>query len=278
MFALLVSCSLFYMTFTTAGSIKSCNYCTSWTLDSMIPCHCDEDCYVYHDCCSDSGHDNQRHAFNSSLSLILQLSPGAELKCTSNHINQMNGGEGYYMVSSCPDHWVDRGSDSIREKCSSSDVEYLLPVVDTRTGLVYRNEYCSHCNGVSEILAWDTVVSCSQLIPDNLTFLSVFLFDEHHRIQQECKTESFKYPVLNDSLHNIIPPRKCKQDCLPFSPLLGLSRSQYERLLKECQSGGLNPVVSLVNFTLYHNSACAECSMERYECQLQLDLKQFFFS
>ncbi len=56
---------------------------------------------------------------------------------------------------------------------------------------MYQNEYCSHCNGVSEILAWDTVVSCSRLIPDDLTFLSVLLFDGHSRIQQECKVESF---------------------------------------------------------------------------------------
>ncbi len=269
MFALLVCFSL--LAVCTTGSMNSCNYCTS--MNFTTDCRCDEDCYVYTDCCSDSGHDNQTQPLNSSLNLILQLPAGVELKCISNRIHQDGIAVGYFMVSSCPNHWVDQSSESVREKCSSSDVEFLLPVIDTNTGLVYRNEHCSRCNGVSQILAWDVILICTDEFRDSFTRenISKLLLTNVTILQNECKIDFFMYPLLATfTLQDKIKPRTCtitEQKCPPYSPQCAVPRSQYEELVEECQSGDFDPVVGIINNdTLYRNSACAECNMQTYQC------------
>jgi len=204
----LLVCFSFFVVCTT-GSMSSCNYCTSMT---YTDCRCDEGCNVYKDCCSDSGHGNKSLPLNSSLSLILQLPPGVELTCVSNRIHHDGIAVGYYMISSCPYRWIDRSRDSIREKCSSSEPEYFLPVVDTATGLVYRNEYCSRCNGVSEILAWDVILICSDEFVDSFINGNFFplLSTNITVLQKECKLDFFIYPPLPlFSVQDYIQPRTC---------------------------------------------------------------------
>ena len=254
--------------YTLSRYCNSCrDYCSGEDLNSAL-CKCDVDCHTFKDCCSSSSSQK------CPPSHLPPLPDGAELYCLSAYINPnitiTGNNEAFFMISSCPDSWIDPDGAQIREHCSSSHLTFLAPLTDNRTGLVYKNEFCALCNGVSQVAVWQTSLACNSSIYNLLLLqnLTTVLQDDPQILQRECTECSF-IPPQGQGSPELAAARSCIPavgTCSPYSSLLRLSVLEYETSVQLCQSGVMDPVRGPTSGEVYRNSACATCNGENSEC------------
>ena len=234
-----------------------CEYCSS---SLRPPCGCDADCSAYKDCCT-SYSNTTRNETASLPDVFKYLSPGVDLKCTSSHFSlgnfNLNGTNGYFMVTSCPKSGKDF---RFQQKCRMSESQFLMPpVTDITTGLVYRNEYCARCNGVSELVSWGVTLECFS--PD------IFEYNGSVDILKQlnyCQPRRFEPAKVGKTL--LRPCLAKTQNCLPFSAQFNMTESQYDRLVQLCRSDSIEPVMNYGFPDVYKNRACARCNLRNGEC------------
>ena len=199
-------------------------------------CYCDPSCTVYGDCCHDA------NVSEKSL-------PSSRFSCEVES-------EKYWMITSCSPSWIAEqvadGVANVQDIVSSCEdpsvratYRFLPPVTDKETELVYRNEFCAHCNGLhpSDVIGWRIQLTCTN--STQLTSQTSLLFSQ---LTTLCEVEHHLPPKSS------IPPRSCKN-------ISGLVYSCPEggpvNLMKNCTSGGINLLQS-ENF-MYANEYCAAC-------------------
>ncbi|XP_046542518.1 uncharacterized protein LOC124252885 [Haliotis rubra] len=111
-------------------------------------CRCDEECFLYDDCCPDY------------FILRNQTSVAAPYSCenTSPDIEKTDS-SWYYMIRSC----TVTSSPGLVQECldrHSKDWEHQVPVEDAKTGHFYRNKFCALCNNVIVFNNWETQLIC----------------------------------------------------------------------------------------------------------------------
>ncbi|KAK9512150.1 hypothetical protein O3M35_000635 [Rhynocoris fuscipes] len=110
-------------------------------------CQCDKLCANYGDCCPDSKYfdvSEQRRGL-------------ASFNCVD-----LREFRGIYMKTSCPPDWTDI---SIRTACemASEDVRdplVSIPATSRKTGITYRNLYCSLCHREEDLNLWHPRIEC----------------------------------------------------------------------------------------------------------------------
>jgi len=174
------------------------------------------------------------------------------------------------MVSSCPLLWNDpENSTSISLECTGESG--FPPVTDRKTGLVYKNEFCAHCNGVKELVAWQTSLACHDLVYNKLLTrsISVLLQEDPGIFKRECTECTFRPPAIPSSIRQ---PRSCVtsvKTCLlrwqlELSTLSYIDDDYYNIMVDGCNSGPMDIVESYLDNTVYHNPDCAACNGEEY--------------
>ena len=261
-------------------SCRSCQeMCSSTASNDSALCKCDADCQVFSDCCSDYT--------PSSSCPITQLPPlqdGVMLDCISTFLNPnisvLADNEAFLMVSTCPDSWKETVGSITAENCTSPNFTTVQPpVTNTVTGMLYRNEYCALCNGVRELVAWQTNLVCNQGVYNLLTSqnISEIVLNEPDIFQRECQMCAFQTPSII-TLGNTAPkrsrnfmsigPRSCFPRvslCLPRTLLEIKTRNPigvetYARMKDKCTSGMLDLVRGTISGVLYRNVDCAVCN------------------
>ena len=241
---------------------------TTAELPDTTSCRCDSQCETYGDCCADGrpsscgpgggaggleGLQCRRTAnvFLPDVFLPDSLTLGVERR------------EAYWMVSACPDHWVSSSelptAPEIETNCTTGS-EYLPPVSDSATGVVYRNEFCAVCNGVENAVRWRYGLGCTAWLQIELknAALGIVLFElTLEVINRECVICSYEPP--NDfSLDT--RSRACYphvSTCLP-SKDVSLGEQEYEEAVELCMSEPLTPVCA--EGIVYRNTHCARCN------------------
>ena len=225
-------------------------------------CRCDAECVKFGDCCSG------REQFNcySDAPVMKQL---RGLQCREILLGRR---ETYWMVSSCPDTQTILGNETMREvnRMCATGSDTLPPVTDLDSGVIYKNEYCAICHGISNILLWlyrFECLNCSKFhgpCPNHIRTI----------IQNECTKFGFSAP------HAAPQPRSCVRDpvdldalssCLPRKQLEKATRrtwreKEYTELEKQCKSGPLKPAVSSANPCVpvtYRNQYCSICNGDK---------------
>jgi len=248
------------------------NYCSNRSPASSW-CRCDSHCLFFQDCCTLDSRATlvpSKTATPCPPTHLTHLPPGVELQCVSAHADQtealVKDTCDYFMVSSCPDSWIDPGGTNMREECSTpSGGQPSPPVTDATTGLVYRNEFCAQCNGVTRMIAWEVSLRCS-FDQISYTSLEVLLQEDPDILTKRCWPCQFTPPQTNLSL-GLMAPRPCRhtvRTCPPYSPQLRLSEKDYNQAKLQCQNGSLDPVKGIEK--VYHNSACGLCNGESTKC------------
>ena len=78
----------------------------------------------------------------------------------------------YRVVDYCPEE----NSDSeLASKCSGenqSSLEEYLWVSENKTGLTFQNRFCAECNRIKDIVTWQFLTDCSQIIFQNLSLIN----------------------------------------------------------------------------------------------------------
>ena len=254
---------------------KSRENCSSGMPDNTMFCRCDADCIVYGDCCMD------RPRCQEPVTPTADSAQGLVLQCRSNRIpTSSSSSEAFWMASECPEDWLTRESSTeeavfIEGNCTRGSSN-LPPVSDRDTGVVYVNEYCAVCNGVTNIAPWSYILSCSSelstLIEDNS---SLTLTQE--LIQEYCTPTTFEPPA---GLPDGAPARECFlhiSSCMSQDKLAALNttdqlnQERYNELVQNCTQGPFNLVteswdssnlVIVFGGLPYRNQYCAICNGE----------------
>ncbi|KAL4231215.1 hypothetical protein ACF0H5_008797 [Mactra antiquata] len=105
-------------------------------------CSCEPECVMFGNCCFDYVSDGQNTQLRQCLSPMV-------MNVRDKEIN-------YIMVYSCPTR---DGKDSV---CTfnTTDVKSFAPVVSIKTGEIYVNSQCAHCNNVTDGVPWELAVAC----------------------------------------------------------------------------------------------------------------------
>ncbi|XP_070547055.1 uncharacterized protein [Ptychodera flava] len=122
-------------------------------------CNCDEDCMKYGDCC----HDYQQACLGQSDHKPAGSNSGSAIEKDTDmeSCEKFSDGHqfGIWMISKCPESYED---DVTRKKCEGSNNFGFAGVnIPVTAGLkVYRNVYCSICNGLtpSDMVPWEVEV------------------------------------------------------------------------------------------------------------------------
>ena len=262
---------LFFYTLTVVENLD-CNFCQEMCNpragSSSALCKCDVDCQVFGDCCCAS--------VPTPPSKTEALQPGVKLDCISTYLNPdiqvLTENKGYLMISTCPDSWMEMEDGATADFCISSNTSTVLPpVTSTATGMVYKNEFCALCNGVSELVTWQTDFFCNSIVYELLFFNNVsdimLISDILERYCREC---SFQVPAITKVTQNYT--RSCipsVSTCLHFIELeeLTVGNISYTDIEQNCVAGVLNLVRSSTSGVVYRNAACSSCNNEEYtEC------------
>ena len=256
---------LFY-TLTVVENLD-CNFCQEMCNpragSSSALCKCDVDCQVFGDCCCAS--------VPTPPSKTEALQPGVKLDCISIYLNPniqvLTEKKGFLMISTCPDSWMEMEDGATADFCISSNTSTVLPpVTSTATGMVYKNEFCAFCNGVSELVAWQPDCICNEIVYDLLfvgNISDIMLIP--NILQSHCHEYSFQVPAITSITQNYT--RSCipsVSTCLPFIQLeeFIVRNRSYADIEQNCVAGVLNLERSTKSYVVYRNAACALCNNE----------------
>ena len=263
-------CFIFSLNFITViGQVDlNCSMYFGWTQ----LCTTSQHCKLFGDCCPDTklpeNNFTQEFTFD-----CLSNKEGLESNGFSNLLKD------YSMIGHCPpstEEELDPAS-SPKTLCESDDPP-RPPVTDNTTGIIYKNEYCALCNGVSgaHLVRWPSEWRCEGEFEANYTNATSLTLET---ILQFCKPVIFSPPsnVYHSSL--LYPLReRCEKNvinrCPPVDPGTGLTAKEYDELIQKCDFGFQDAIeYSGVRFKNYF---CAQCNIPEYdpkEIQCILNIK-----
>ena len=233
----------------------------SWYFGWTQLCTTSQHCKLFGDCCPDTklpeNNFTQEFTFD-----CLSNKEGLESNGFSNLLKD------YSMIGHCPpstEEELDPAS-SPKTLCESDDPP-RPPVTDNTTGIVYKNEYCALCNGVSgaHLVRWPSEWRCEGEFKANYTNATSLTLET---ILQFCKPVVFSPPsnVYHSSL--LYPLREgCEKNvinrCPPVDPGTGLTAKEYDDLIQKCNFGFQDAIeYSGVRFKNYF---CAQCNIPEYD-------------
>lgn len=102
---------------------------------------------------------------------------------------------GYEVVTKCPKSFQNL---RIKNRCELPQ-EDILPFVEGRDGISYRNHYCAECHQAGDIIRWNTRLNCSKetdmLVAERLRAGRYKFSKEERRLIRETCLLHFKPPL-----------------------------------------------------------------------------------
>ena len=166
------------------------------------PCYCDDDCWIFDNCCPDK-------------ELVNEPRPPI-VPCTDSYGSRsedLNPCDGFYrVIDSCPSP---EGTSYPELKCNRNNrtsLEDFIWVSD-KTGRIYQNIYCAKCYGINETIQWQIRTTCYDIMKSNFVDFKEALLSvkcniintepeelEHITAKYKCCNPSkLKYTSCNES-------------------------------------------------------------------------------
>ena len=253
----------------SASAAVKCDTCgpecpasASVELSTSRRCRCDANCTIYSDCCEDGA---------SSCVEDRPTLQNLECRRTENvfldEYEPVSVGprEAYWMVSACPEDWLafSEAAAEIYANCTTGEA-FLPPVSDSATGLVYKNEYCAVCNGVSSAVRWRYGLGCTEWLSSELVqaALGYVIFElTLEIIDRECIICGYEPPLDLDLGSKTRACYPHVSTCLSREDL-SLTHEEHQLALEMCRNMPFNPVWAKVGGMVYRNEHCALCNGE----------------
>ncbi|KAF8770854.1 G-protein coupled receptor Mth2 like protein [Argiope bruennichi] len=221
-------------------------------------CQCDDQCFLYQDCC-------------------INKVPTYSFKSPSLSCRQIRGEDEpwihIYVYQQCPTEWTD---EFVKEMCETEAVvrdqmglpyDHLqdLPVKSESTGRFYRNIYCAICNDDTWIVKWKTYFYCNgdSQRPEN----SLMDEPDFSNAYYSPHTKNFRKVRIGDKLKNCVIVVK---DFELSKLLFDYGARLCKRTISSCPvgtseetSGKCNSYTSYVYINgigIYRNFHCALCN------------------
>ena len=225
-------------------SCRSLNSCTNELKFARRKCHCDNMCHDLGDCCWDAT-VSTTHKYTNKDAMPAMMTCVALEKSSA-----------FWVVSSCPKKYTNR---EIKAKCTktqsthANDPDLVIPVLETESGLIYRNRFCAECHRVVDAVPYNISLTgfgsgCERPITsDPLKVLNHYLGKN-----SSC------------SIEFVSIDRTKQRRCFSHN-LVSICSSNNSELMSGCESGALNPVYALHDFLLteevrFKNYDCYACS------------------
>ena len=225
-------------------SCRSLNSCTNDLKFARRKCQCDNMCHELGDCCWDAT-VSTTHKYTNEDAMPAMMTCVALEKSSA-----------FWVVSNCPNNYRNK---EMKAKCTktqstnANDPDLVIPVLETKSGLIYQNRFCAECHGVVEAVPYNISVAgfisgCERPITsDPMEVLNNYL-DKN----SSCSVE---FVSLDQSK---------QRDCFSHN-LVSTCSSNNSELMIGCESGALNPVYALDDFLLseeirFKNYDCYACS------------------
>ena len=226
---------------------------------STTLCSKNEVCILFGHCCPEVDNSNTTLSQEFTFDCISNLIPPPVVR--ESH---------YYMIGHCPpstEEELDPAS-SPKTLCESDDPP-RPPVTDNTTGIVYKNEYCALCNGVSgaHLVRWPSEWRCEEEFEANYTNATSLTLET---ILQFCKPVIFSPPSNVNHSSLLYPLRGCHTNvinrCPPVDPGTGLTAEEYDELIQKCDFG----VADAVSYERidYKNRYCTQCNVPNFNASL----------
>lgn len=127
------------------------------TVACCAPCHCDDECHTYGDCCLDKLISNPSGRNKGLVCMKTTFKIRSEA-------NEPKDVKHYYMIGFCPASFKDKEVINNCESDIEEDVNLNRPVTSLDTSMTYRNKYCAICNNVEIFTPWLLRVNCSDTV------------------------------------------------------------------------------------------------------------------
>ena len=221
-------------------------------LQNQPSCSCDDQCFIYGDCCYDmSSECPDEYAFSRHTTEVHNAT------CRSVTVNSDPEWKFMYMVVSyCK-------SDPQACTWSSKSPYDFIPVVDRQTGIHYVNVKCAVCNGAESLVPWRSNITCRE------RFISV----NGNRSTNFKKIETMT--LIREAVRNPLKTAQCRLDLYPPAeikqPRRCLPFSKFEfNCVKPCENDDLTHACEHLSTNYFHigkkiyrNHYCALCT-KRY--------------
>ena len=225
-------------------SCRSLNSCANDLKFARRKCHCDNMCHELGDCCWDATVSTTHKYTNEDVL-------PAMMTCVA-----LEKSSAFWVVSNCPNNYTTK---EIKTKCTktqstnANDPDLVIPVLETKSGLIYQNRFCAECHGVVEAVLYNTSVTgfgsgCERSITsDPMEVLNNYL-DKN----SSCSVEFVSIDQTK------------QRHCFSHN-LVSVCSSNNSELKSDCELGALNPVYALHDFLLteevrFKNYDCYACS------------------
>ena len=124
------------------------------------PCSCENDCWKKGNCCPDMDHMPTRSRIEVCESAIVRKHEG-----DTSLVSGVGEIKRYYIVKTCPD--TERNQ-TIVKACtggeSHNSYDNFVWVTGLVDGKIYKNKFCSECNGVFNYTFWNLLTNCTTIV------------------------------------------------------------------------------------------------------------------
>ena len=168
-----------------------------------------------------------------------------------------SGSHGNVMKTTCPQSTFESEIQTLCEAVDNTDFLWGMPVVDERTGIVYRNVFCARCNAVHNVSYWRMTADCGRIpasaLPQDNALLLAF-------VRENC---SVKYQPTDDQ-------RKYLKNCLLTKSNCSAKQIvEKEPVLQDLCSYYAFPVCGNSHLKNLHCALCSGDDITRVNCGCQ---------
>ena len=156
-----------------------------------FPCYCDDDCWLFDDCCPD------KDLMNGPRPPVVP--------CIDSYVKprfeDSNPYEGFYkVIDTCPRY---EKRSNLLHKCNRKNRTSLEDFVwvSDKTGRIYLNIYCAKCHGIQETKPWQIKTTCYDIMKANFGNFRETLLSENcniiNTVPEDLETVTDRYTCIN---------------------------------------------------------------------------------
>ena len=144
-------------------------------------CFCHDDCRAMGNCCPDKSELVVKPVQFSCQETLVKRRKSIDKTEEEFYRGQDSGIKKYYIVNTCLDNTTSTEAANMCSgtKTNGATLENLVWVSDLDSGRIFQNEYCAKCNGVTNIIPWQVVTTCFDVLVANVsTVVTTILSDQ----------------------------------------------------------------------------------------------------
>lgn len=212
----------------------TCEFMHTRLLEENRYCHCDVECSICDDCCSDSNYTRNPYHVNKLYG------------CEPLKKNKDLHSKGCYVINKCPLNYINL---EIEAKCLQN-ISITGPFVE-HNGTIYKNKFCAECHDVKQFRFFALQIITGKKQYFNETYSSFNLLDY---LSFYLSDPNIEYQLIAPEG---VPMRYCSYTIPNANPS------------SECIAYTINPVASRhrgVPYNIYRNNFCKIEDGGRFRC------------